>query len=67
MAIAKKPTASGLRKVAVEKLTASERIMVGNFIKENVTRSMLGVSRGRKTRRGPGLGKLDQTPLGDFI
>ena len=67
MAIAKKPTASGLRKVAVEKLTASERIMVGNFIKENVTRSMLGVSRGRKTKRGPGLGKLDQTPLGDFI
>ena len=67
MAIAKRPTASGLRKVAVEKLTASERIMVGNFIKENVTRSMLGVSRGRKTKRGPGLGKLDQTPLGDFI
>ena len=68
MAIAKKPTASGLRKVAAEKLTASERIMVGNFIKSNITRRQLGVGAGgRKLKSGPGLKDLDQTPLGDFI
>ena len=68
MAIAKKPTASGLRKVAAEKLTASERIMIGNFIKSTITRRQLGVGAGgRKLKSGPGLGKLDQTPLGDFI
>jgi hypothetical protein len=68
MAIAKKPTASGLRKVAAEKLTASERIMVGNFIKSNITRRQLGVGAGgRKLKSGPGLKGLDQTPLGDFI
>ena len=68
MAIAKKPTASGLRRVAAEKLTASERVMVGNFIKSHITRRQLGVGAGgRKLKSGPGLGKLDQTPLGDFI
>ena len=68
MAIAKKPTASGLRKVAAEKLTASERIMVGNFIKSHITRRQLGVGAGgRKLKSGPGLKDLDQTPLGDFI
>ena len=68
MAIAKKPTASGLRKVAAEKLTASERIMIGNFIKSTITRRQLGVGAGgRKLKSGPGLKDLDQTPLGDFI
>lgn len=67
MAIAKKPTARGLRKVAAEKLRADEKLLVGNFIKDNITRGMLGVSRGRKTKKGPGLGKNDTTPFGDFI
>lgn len=74
MAIAMKPTASGLRKVAGEKLTASERIMVGNFIKDNITRDMLGVSRryrggktvGVKSKKGPGLKPGDETPLSPF-
>jgi len=72
MAIAMKPTAKGLRKVAAEKLTTSERVMVGNFIKDNVTRDMLGVSSryrggkkvGVKSQTGPGLKPFDQTPLG---
>lgn len=74
MAIAMKPTASGLRKVASEKLTTSERIMVGNFIKSNITRDMLGVSRryrggktvGVKSKKGPGLKPGDETPLSPF-
>ena len=45
MAIAMKPSASGLRKIADEKLTTSERMVVGNWIKKNVTREMLGVNR----------------------
>ena len=45
MAIAKKPSASGLRKIADEKLTASERLIVRDWIKKNVTRKMLGVNR----------------------
>ena len=72
MAIAMKPTASGLRKIAAEKLTTSERVMVGRFIKDNITRDMLGVSRryrggktvGVKSKKGPGLKPGDETPLG---
>jgi len=65
MAIAMKPSASGLRKIADEKLTVGERLVIGKWIKENITRDMLGVSRryntkqdktvGVKSRRGPGL------------
>ena len=63
MAIAMKPSASGLRRIADEKLTRGERFIVGQWIKENVTRSMLGVSRryrggktvGAKLKKGPGL------------
>ena len=68
MAIAKKPTASGLRKIAAEKLRADERLLIGNFIKSHITRRQLGVGAGgRKLKSGPGLKDLDQTPLGDFI
>lgn len=65
MAIAMKPSASGLRRIADEKLTAGEKFVVGQWIKENITRDMLGVSRryntkqdktvGVKSKRGPGL------------
>ena len=67
MAIAKKPSASGLRKIADEKLTAGERLFVGDWIKKNVTRSMLGVSKGRKTKKGPGLGKYDYMGLTEEV
>ena len=67
MAIAKKPSASGLRKIAEEKLTSGERLLVGNWIKKNVTRSMLGVSKGRKTKKGPGLGKYDYMGLTEGV
>ena len=68
MAIAKRPSASGLRKIAEEKLTAGERLFVGNWIKKNVTRKMLGVSgSGRKTKRGPGLEKDDYMGLTEGI
>ena len=67
MAIAKKPSASGLRKIAEEKLTSGERLLVGNWIKKNVTRSMLGVSKGRKTKKGPGLGKDDYMGLTEGV
>ena len=68
MAIAMKPSASGLRKIAEEKLTAGERLFVGNWIKKNVTRKMLGVSgSGRKTKRGPGLEKDDYMGLTEGV
>ena len=68
MAIAMKPSASGLRKIADEKLTASERLFVRDWIKKNVTRSMLGVGRsGRKTKKGPGLGKYDYMGLTEEV
>ena len=68
MAIAMKPSASGLRKIADEKLTAGERLFVGNWIKKNVTRKMLGVSgSGRKTKKGPGLGKDDYMGLTEGV
>jgi hypothetical protein len=67
MAIAKKPSASGLRKIADEKLTAGERLFVGDWVKKNVTRSMLGVSKGRKTKRGPGLRKDDYMGLTERV
>lgn len=71
MAIAMKPSASGLRKIADEKLTRGERLVVGDWIKKNVTRSMLGVNRrykggkyvATKSKRGPGLGKYDYMGL----
>jgi len=71
MAIAMKPSASGLRKIADEKLTRVERLVVGDWIKKNVTRSMLGVNRrykggkyvATKSKRGPGLGKDDYIGL----
>ena len=71
MAIAMKPSASGLRKIADEKLTTSERMVVGNWIKKNVTREMLGVNRrwrggkyvATKSKKGPGLKDGDYTPL----
>ena len=67
MAIAKNPSASGLRKIADEKLTAGERLIVRDWIKKNVTRKMLGVNRrykdgkyvATKSKKGPGLGKDD--------
>jgi hypothetical protein len=71
MAIAMKPSASGLRKIADEKLTTGERMVVGNWIKKNVTREMLGVNRrwrggkyvATKSKKGPGLKDGDYTPL----
>jgi len=71
MAIAMKPTASGLRKIADEKLTTAERIIVGKWIKNHVTREMLGVNRrwkggkyvATKSKKGPGLRDGDYSPL----
>ena len=61
MAIAKKPTASGLRTIAEKKLTKAERVLVGKWIKSNITRRQLGIGRGgRKTKSGPGLDKSDK-------
>ena len=75
MAIAMKPSASGLRKIADEKLTRGERLVVGDWIKKNVTRSMLGVNRrykgdkyvATKSKKGPGLGKNDYIGLTEEV
>ena len=75
MAIAMKPSASGLRKIADEKLTRGERLVVGDWIKKNVTRSMLGVNRrykgdkyvATKSKKGPGLGKNDYMGLTEGV
>ena len=67
MAIAKKPTAKGLRTIAEKKLTKAERVVVGKWIKSNITRRNLGVGRGgRKLKSGPGLDKFDKSFMTDF-
>ena len=67
MAIAKKPTAKGLRTIAEKKLTKAERVLVGKWIKSNITRRQLGIGRGgRKTKSGPGLDKFDKSFMTDF-
>ena len=67
MAIAKKPTAKGLRTIAEKKLTKAERVLVGKWIKSNITRRQLGIGRGgRKLKSGPGLDKFDKSFMTDF-